>query len=301
MSTTTTATTEESAGTQFRETLKASAAPPSVEATQGVHNLSMGRLEYKNKRPTFSSKLEERQHVLKHMACAFRVFGRKGYNEGTAGHMSVRDPVDPSTFWINPLGQHFSLMRVSDLVHVDSNGNVLPDGNQAVINKAGFKIHSHLHKARPNVNAACHTHSEYGRAWSAFGREIEMLNQDSCMFYKKHTVYRNFGGVVLEDEEGERLAQALGDNKAIILQNHGLLTVGETVDEAAYLFTLLERTCKVQLQVEMASRGGLERNIIGDEEAYYTYFNTSDPETLYTEFQPEYDLERELTNAAFEK
>lgn len=283
------------------KSISVAAVPEFVNGSQGVHNLSMGDLEYKNKKPAFSSKLEERNHVLKHMACAFRVFGRKGYNEGTAGHISVRDPVDPETFWINPLGRHFSLMRVSDLVHIDGDGNVLADGNQAVINRAGFKIHSQLHKARPDVNAACHAHSVYGKAWSAFGREIDMLNQDACMFYKKHTVYRNFGGVVLEDEEGRRLAEALADNKAIILQNHGLLTVGETIDEAAYLFTLLERTCEVQLQVEMASRAGLEKKIIDDEEAYYTYFNTSDPETLYTEFQPEYDLEVELTNGAFEK
>ncbi|SCV05794.1 LANO_0H15324g1_1 [Lachancea nothofagi CBS 11611] len=274
---------------------------PQDLSSQGVHNISMGNLEYKNKRPVFESKLEERSHILKHMACAFRVFGRKGYSEGSAGHISVRDPMDPETFWINPLGRHFSLMRVSDLVHIDGKGNILPDGNQAVINRAGFKIHSHLHRARPDVNAACHAHSVHGKAWSSFGREVEMLNQDACTFYKKHTVYENFGGVVLEDEEGERLAKTLRDNKAIILQNHGILTVGETIDEAAYLFTLLERTCEVQLQVEMASKAGLEKKVIGDEEANFTYFNTSDPETLYTEFQPEYDLEKELTNGAFEK
>ena len=121
------------------------------------------------------------------------------------------------------------------------------------------------------------------------------------MFYKKHTVYESFGGVVLEDEEGQRLAEALGDNKAIILQNHGLLTVGETADEAGYLFTLMEKCCQVQLLIESAVRSGLEKKLIGDEEADFTYFNTSDPETLYTEFQVDYDLEMELTNGAFLK
>lgn len=267
--------------------------------TQGVHNLSTGGFKYRNLRPEFKDKYEERKHTLEHMAGVFRVFGRRGYGEGAAGHVSVRDPVDKNTFWINPLGVHFSQIKVSDLVHVDENCNILPDGNQVAINAAGFKIHSHLHKARPDVNAACHTHSTYGKAWSTFGRPLEMLNQDVCMFYKKHTVYESFGGVVLEDEEGERLSQALGDNKAIILQNHGLLTVGETVDEAGYLFTLMEKCCEVQLLVEAAARSGLEKKIIGDEEAYYTYFNTSDPETLYTEFQLDYNLELELTKGAF--
>lgn len=81
------------------------------------------------------------------------------------------------------------------------------------------------------------------------------------------------------------------DNKAIILQNHGLLTVGETIDEAIYLFGLMERSCKIQLLVEQTN---LPKKIISDEEAHYTYYNTSDPETLYAEFQLEYDvLEKE--------
>ncbi|SCU80318.1 LADA_0B06502g1_1 [Lachancea dasiensis] len=266
---------------------------------QGIHNLTFGGAEFKNKRPKFASKLEERKHILQHMAGTFRVFGRKGYGEGQAGHISVRDPVDPHTFWINPLGLHFSQICASDMVHIDSEGKILSDGNQAAINAAGFKIHAELHKARPDVHAACHTHSTYGKAWSAFGKELDMINQDACIFYKQHAIYNDFGGVVFESEEGKRLAAALGFKKAIILQNHGLLTVGETVDEAGYLFTLLEKTCEVQLQVEMASRAGLERKLISDDAAYYTYFNTSDPEGLYSSFQVDYNLEVKLTDGEF--
>ena len=80
------------------------------------------------------------------------------------------------------MGLHFALIRAEDLVHVDEDGNILPDGNQDPINAAGFAIHSSLHKARPDVNAACHTHSLYGRAYSAFGKPLEMINQDSCTF-----------------------------------------------------------------------------------------------------------------------
>ncbi|CEP61172.1 uncharacterized protein LALA0_S02e08328g [Lachancea lanzarotensis] len=266
---------------------------------QGAHNLAFGGLEYKDARPKFTDPLQERKHVLEHMAGTFRVFGRMGYSEGPAGHISVRDPVDRETFWINPLGMHFSQICVSDLVHIDSEGNVLKDGNQSAINGAGFRIHAQLHKSRPDVNAACHAHTVYGKAWAAFGKELDMINQDACIFYKSHAVYQDFGGVVLEQEEGRRLAEALGHRKALLLVNHGLLTVGETVDEAAYLFCLMERTCQVQLQVEMASVAGLKRRIIDDEAAYYTYFNTSDPESLYAAFQPDYKLEVKLTNGEF--
>lgn len=267
-----------------------------VEA--GVHNLAAGGYEYCNVRPKFEDKYKERQWMLEHMAGVFRVFGRKGYTEGSAGHISVRDPVDPETFWINPLGKHFSLMKVSDLVHVDKDANII-GGNKTAINAAGFQIHSELHKARPDVNAACHTHSPFGKAYSTFGKPLDMINQDVCMFYKSHSVYTNFGGVVLEKEEGKRLATALGNGKGIILQNHGLLTVGSTVDEAGYLFTLMERSCEIQLMVDSVK--GFEKKLIGDEEADYTEKMTADPETLYTEFQPDYELEKELTNGAFLK
>lgn len=267
----------------------------------GIHNLLGGYHTYKHVKPTFKTKEDERKHILRHMACVFRVFGRSGYGEGQAGHISVRDPVDPHTFWINPLGVHFSQITVSSLIHVDLYGNVLPDGNQAPFNYAGFRIHSEIHKARPDVNAACHAHSIYGKAWSSFGKMLDMINQDVCIFYKNHTVYDSFGGIVLEEKEGKRLANALGNNKAIILQNHGLLTIGETVDEAGYLFTLMEKSCQIQLQVEMACNQGLKKKIIGDEEAYYTYHNTSDPETLYAEFQVMYDLEVELSKGEFMK
>ncbi|GAV52016.1 hypothetical protein ZYGR_0AF04880 [Zygosaccharomyces rouxii] len=270
--------------------------------SHSVHNLAFGNLSFSDEKPVFEDKLLERQHIKEHMAGAFRIFGRRGYNEGPAGHMSVRDPLDEETFWINPLGVHFSAIKVSDLVHVNANGQILSDGNQSSINAAGFRIHAELHRARPDVNAACHAHTVYGKAWAAFGKKLDMINQDACIFYNCHAVYDSFGGVVFEKEEGKRLARALGNNKAMILQNHGLLTVGETIDEAGYLFDLLERTCQVQLQVEVVARAsGLDKKIIGESEAAFTYYNTSNPESLYSAFQPDYKLELDLTGGQFLK
>lgn len=249
--------------------------------------------------PKFTTKQEERKFILEHTACTFRVFASRGYSEGEAGHCSVRDPIDKDTFWINPLGLHFALIRAEDLVHVDESGNILPDGNHAPINAAGFAIHSSLHKARPDVNAACHTHSIYGRAYSSFGKPLEMINQDACIFYNNQAVYKNFGGVALEKDEGKAIAEAAGDARAVILQNHGLLTMGKTIDEAAYLFTLMENTCHAQLLADAAESKDKPIQIIPDDEAEYSAYVTNDPDTLYASFQPEYMLQERLTKGDF--
>ena len=146
-----------------------------------------------------------------------------GFDEGIAGHISVRDPILSDHFWLNPLSQHFSQICVSDLILVDEEGTVII-GDQP-INAAAFAIHSEIHKARPDVDAACHAHSVYGKAWSVFGKELDMMTQDSLRFWKDHAVYTQFNGIVLDREEGRRIAECLGDGKAVILQNHGLITV----------------------------------------------------------------------------
>ncbi|EME79213.1 uncharacterized protein MYCFIDRAFT_63984 [Pseudocercospora fijiensis CIRAD86] len=250
--------------------------------------------------PKFISFSTHRQWQLEHMALAFRIFARKGYSEGMSGHISVRDPENPHSFWTNPLGRHFGLLKASDMILVDYEGNAIGGNLSRPVNAAGFLIHSALHRARPDVVAACHTHSPAGKAWSAFARPLEMINQDVLYFYgEAQAVYKDFGGVVFTQEEGERLAAALGPNgKGMILRNHGLLTVGNTVDEAAYLYTLMERSCEVQLQVEAAAANGIPKVYAPEESARFTYENASDPETLYWEFQPDLEYEMEQCGGA---
>ncbi|KAL4779250.1 class II aldolase/adducin N-terminal [Aspergillus varians] len=238
--------------------------------------------------PQISDPYAQRQWQLEHMAGAFRVFARKGFTEGTSGHISVRDTIDPSTFWINPMGKHFGMLKASDMVHINEEGQVI-GGNRVAINTAGFVIHSAIHRARSDVNAACHMHSTNGKAWAAFGRPLDIINQDSCNFYGTQAVYTDFGGVAIEQEEGQRIVDALGEKgRVMFLQNHGLLTTGGTVDEAAYLFTCLEKSCEVQLKVEAA---GLPKKYISKEAAEFTAATNADPETLYTEFQPDFEYE----------
>lgn len=143
---------------------------------------------------------------------------------------------------------------------------------QVVVNAARVQIHSTVHKARPDIHAACHAHGISGRAWSTFGKPLGMLVQDSYVFYNSHSVYKNFGGVVFEGAEAERLAKSLDENRrAAILQNYGLVTTGGTVDEVEFLFQSMERLCEIQLEVEAESAAGvMEKVFLTDEAAKYT-------------------------------
>ncbi|KAH8792571.1 class II aldolase/adducin N-terminal [Hyaloscypha finlandica] len=275
------------------------------EAAGSANSLSFGRTKDGKKLkirsyPKFESLEEERLYRKQHLAAAFRVFAERGFDEGVAGHISVRDPILTDHFWLNPLSQHFSQICVSDLILVNEDGDVVV-GDEP-INAAAFAIHSEIHKARPDVHAACHAHSVYGKAYSAFGRPLDMITQDALRFYNSHFVYDNFGGIALDREEGIRIAKCLGNGKAAILQNHGLLTVGKSVDEAAFWFMSLDKTCQAQLLVDAASAGsGHKKIIIGDEEAQFTHDQIGTPEKGWLAFQGYYDEILAKTRGSFLK
>jgi ribulose-5-phosphate 4-epimerase/fuculose-1-phosphate aldolase len=184
------------------------------------------------------------------LAAAFRLFARFGYDEGLAGHITARDPEWPDHFWVNPLARHFGQMRVSDLHLINHKGEVV-EGDDFV-NTAAFTIHSQVHAARPDVVAAAHAHSVHGKAWSSLSRLLDPITQDACSFYDDHSLYDDYTGVVLELDEAKRIAHALGGNKACILRNHGLLTVGRSVGQAAWWFIAMDRSCHAQLLAEAA-------------------------------------------------
>ncbi|MGZ4675646.1 MAG: class II aldolase/adducin family protein [Acidimicrobiia bacterium] len=193
---------------------------------------------------------QERLHRKQRLAATFRLFGKFGFDEGVAGHVTARDPEQLDHFWVNPFGKSFKQICVSDLILVNDHGDVV-EGDRPV-NAAAFAIHSQVHAARPDVIAAAHTHSLHGKAWSALGRLLDPITQDACAFYGDHGLFDDFTGVVLDVEEGRRIGAALGDAKAVILRNHGLLTVGHSVEEAAWWFVTMERSCQAQLLAEAA-------------------------------------------------
>jgi len=193
----------------------------------------------------------ERLHRKQRLAAGLRVMGRLHLAEGVAGHVTVRDPEFTDHFWVNPFGLNFKLMTVSDLILVNHDGEVV-EGDKPV-NAAAFAIHSQLHKARPDVMAAAHSHSMYGRTFSTLGKPLKMISQDSTMFYNDVALCNaGSGAVVLDLAVGRQMAEALGDRKALIHQNHGLITAGGSVDAAVWWFVALERACQSQLVAEAA-------------------------------------------------
>src|SRR5262245_26121272 len=230
--------------------------------------------------PKFASVEEERQHRKERLAAAFRLFGKFGFDEGVAGHITARDPELLDHFWVNPFGMSFSHIRVSDLILVNDKGEVVQ--GDAVVNGAAFAIHSQIHAARPDVIAAAHSHSIYGKSWSSLGRLLDPLTQDACAFYDDHALFDDFTGVVLDLEEGKRIAHALEGRKAAILRNHGLLTVGHSVDEAVWWFITMERSCQCQLMAEAAGKPIL----IDHENAALTRTQLGTHQAGWFQFQP---------------
>lgn len=195
---------------------------------------------------------EERDHRKLRLVVAFRVLASLEMDDGVAGHVTVRDPEHPGLFWVNPFGPPFARIRVRDLVSVDERGNLV-EGVQP-INPSAFAIHASIHRHRPDVQAAVHSHSRCGRAWSSLGRHLDPITQDHCDFFEDHGLYGTYEGRVLDPQEGDRIATALGGHKAVILQNHGLLTVGRSIEEATWWFIRMERCCEMQLLAEAAGR-----------------------------------------------
>jgi ribulose-5-phosphate 4-epimerase/fuculose-1-phosphate aldolase len=235
--------------------------------------------------PTFDTVEEERAHRKAKLAAAFRMFSRAGLDEGVAGHITVRDPADPETFWVNPFGMHFAMIRSSDLVRVDADGRVV-EGTRAV-NGAAVAIHCAVHAHRPDVLAAAHAHGPAGKTLSALEMNLEPITQDACAFHDDIGLLDEYSGVVLDAEEGRRVAQALGDHKAVILRNHGMLTVGTSVDAAAWWFLTLERSAQCQLTAYAAAAGlGAKPRLIEPEVALLTRSQIGHEFAGWFQFQP---------------
>ena len=233
--------------------------------------------------PAYETVEEERRHRKQRLAAGFRIFAKFGFEEGLAGHITARDPEHLDHFWVNPFGMSFAHICQSDLIRVNADGEVVE--GDASVNRAAFAIHSAVHAARPDVIAAAHSHSIYGKSWSSLGRLLDPLTQDACAFFEDHALFDDYTGVVLDPEEGKRIAHALGDNKAVILRNHGLLTVGHSVEETVFWFVTMERTCQAQLRAEAAGTPVL----IDTENARLTSGQVGQHISGYASFGPLYD------------
>jgi ribulose-5-phosphate 4-epimerase/fuculose-1-phosphate aldolase len=228
--------------------------------------------------PVFATFEEERQHRKERLAAACRLFSKFSYEEGVMGHISVRDPERTDHYWANPFTFSFGTIKASDLVLYNFKGEIV-EGNTRFIHGGNRILHIPILSTRPDVISAVHTHSIYGRAWSTLDRLIDPISAEAAVFYNRHALYDSF-----EFGEGQNLADAIGDNRAIIMKNHGIVTVGQSVDEAAYLFIALEKVCQVQLLAEAAGKP----KSINDEYAQ-KISNGFTPHTGWLNFQPMYN------------
>ncbi|HWR47057.1 MAG TPA: class II aldolase/adducin family protein [Pseudonocardiaceae bacterium] len=191
-----------------------------------------------------------REDCKQELVEAIQLFAELGYGEGVAGQFSVRDPDNPGCYWVNPFRMDFYHVKVRDLLCVGPHGVVV--AGRGTLSPGLDSLHGALYRVRPDLAAFAHAHSLYGKAWSALGRPLDPITQDACALHGRHSVYAQYGGLVNNRQEGKEVAATMGSGNAVILQNHGFLTGGRSVAEAAWLFVVMERAAQVQLLAEAA-------------------------------------------------
>ncbi len=207
-------------------------------------------LRLSDSEPVFDDPDADRHHRMRRVALAYRLFGAHGWGELGDGHISARDPERADCFWLLRYGVPFGEATVGDLVLVGPDGIVVDaNGNDpAEINITAYNIHWPIHEARPDVLCAVHTHTPYGTPWSANAEPFRPVVQEATAFHGCHSVYEGHDVNVSSTEGGARIASALGDGRGVILRNHGLLTVGASVDEAVGWFLMMERVAEVHVK-----------------------------------------------------
>jgi ribulose-5-phosphate 4-epimerase/fuculose-1-phosphate aldolase len=179
------------------------------------------------------------------LAAAYRLIARFGMDDLIYTHLSMRIPGEGDRFLINPYGWMFDEITASSLVVVDAQGQAMR-GEESAVNPAGFVIHSAVHRARADAHCVMHTHTLAGMAVAALECGLLPVNQMSMEFYGQ-VAQHPYEGIADDLAERERLVADLGGKPAMILANHGLLTVGQTVGEAFYYMYYLEQACRIQV------------------------------------------------------
>ncbi len=186
-------------------------------------------------------------------------------------HITVKTNSTKETFLINPFGYRYDEITASNLVEINSKGEVI-NGVKS-INDTGFVIHGAIHRARNDIKCVMHTHSRAGLAISSLKEGLIPMVQDSAIFYNRVS-YHDWEGMSTDESECKRLSNSLGDNKVLVLRNHGLLTCGETISEAFMLMYYLDRACKNQIDVLSTQ---MKSNIPSDNIMEYAAGQYDDP------------------------
>lgn len=222
-----------------------------ADPTKIMHQRQAGDKDERARIVALANTPEARRERVK-LAAAYRIIARRKLDDGLAGHISMRVPGAPEYFWVNPFGLYFHEVTADNLVLVNQHGEIIDGG--AMINFAGFCIHSAIHQARPDVNCAVHTHPPAGSAYSCLNMLLEPLDQTGCSFFEDHALYQEYTGIVIDPAQATDIVQALGSKRALILANHGLLTCASTIEQALIDMLDLERTCEVNLKAMATGR-----------------------------------------------
>jgi ribulose-5-phosphate 4-epimerase/fuculose-1-phosphate aldolase len=193
---------------------------------------------------------ELRATRMRQVALGYRILAAQRWGDLGDGHISARDPERTDCFWLLRYGVSYHEAKVSDLVLLGPDGELVE--GEGVINRAAYYIHSPILAARPEAVSACHVHTGWGTPFSAEVRPIEPITQESCIFFEDHAIFDDEEVQVQSVEAGARIAAALGSTRAIILRNHGLLTVGQRVDEAVGSFVHMERVAEAHMKARDA-------------------------------------------------
>lgn len=188
---------------------------------------------------------KEEWNTRVNLAACYRLMAEFGMVEMVANHISARVPGTENEFLINPYGMLYEEMTASCMIRIDIDGKVLFNPTDYDVNEAGYVIHSAIHAARHDVDCIIHTHTLAGMAVSAMKCGILPIAQSSMRF--SDIGYHDYEGVALRLEERERLVQNLGNREAMVLRNHGLLTVAPSIPECFNNMYRLERACQVQV------------------------------------------------------
>jgi len=200
--------------------------------------------------PAALSSDEIRARRKRDVALGYRILAAQRWGDLGDGHISARDPDRTDCFWMLRYGVSYHVARVSDLVLVGPDGELVE--GEGAINVAAYYIHHPILMARPDAVSATHVHTGWGTPFSAEVRPIEPITQESCIFFEDHAIFDDEEVQVQSVEGGKRIAVALGAHRAVILRNHGLLTVGDRVDESVGSFVHMERVAEAHMKARDA-------------------------------------------------
>src|SRR5215210_6985529 len=206
--------------------------------------------------PSLEGKVGDEEWAIRvDLAAAYRLVAHYGWDDLIFTHLSARIPGPEHHFLLNPYNLMFEEVTASSLVKVDVSGHAV-EPSPFITNPAGFTIHSAIHMARDDAHAVIHLHTPHGQAVSAQDEGLLALTQ-TAMLIRDELAYHDYEGVAVDLDERERIVADLGSKGAMLLRNHGTLTVGDTVGDAFVKMYFLERACEAQILALSAGEGHL--------------------------------------------